>query len=229
MRQAKATHYENEFSNKQGDIKGTWQIINKNIKNQVRSHEIIIQDDGVRLDKKNVSCRFMSYFAKIPFITLRNIIPVYVNPLFYLKNRSLNTFFMGPIIDKDIETAILSLKNCNGVHAFSTLVLKESIPVISEHLSYIFNLCTKQGYFPVELKTGCISPIYKKGDKCSIENYRPICSLSQFSKIFEKVVYKNMMKFILKNKIISNSQYGFLSNKSTESALIDFTMFIRDY
>ena len=168
----------------------------------------------------------MSYFAKIPFITLRNIIPVNVNPLFYLKNRSPNTFFMGPIIDKDIESAILSLKNCNGVHTISTLVLKESIPVLSEPLSYIFNLCIKQGYFPKELKIGCITPIYKKGDKCSIENYRPVCSLSQFSKIFEKVVYKNMMKFILKNKLISDSQYGFLSNKSTESALIDFTDYI---
>ena len=108
----------------------------------------------------------------------------------------------------------------------STLVLKESIPVLSEPLSYIFNQCIKQGYFPKELKTGCITPTYKKGDKCSIENYRPVCSLSQFSKIFEKVIYKNMMKFILKNKIISDSQHGFLSSKSTESALIDFTDYV---
>ena len=35
-----------------------------------------------------------------------------------------------------------------------------------------------------------------------------------------------MMKFITKNKIISKSQHGFLSNKSTESALIDFTDYI---
>ena len=32
FRQAKAKYYENEFLNKQGDIKGTWKIINKNIR-----------------------------------------------------------------------------------------------------------------------------------------------------------------------------------------------------
>ena len=78
----------------------------------------------------------------------------------------------------------------------------------------------------MELKTGCITPIYKKGNKCNTKNYRPVCSLSQFSKIFEKVVYKSMIKFITKNKIISKSQYGFLSNNSTESALIAFTDYI---
>ena len=188
LRQAKAQYYENDFFKKQGDIKGTWKIINKNIKNQVKSHEIIIEDNGLCLNKENVSCRFMSYFAKIPFLTLRNIIPVDVNPSFYLMNRSPSTFFMGPIIHKDIDSAILSLKNCNGIHTISTHVLKESIPVLNKPLSIIFNLCIKQGYFPVELKTGCITPIYKKGNKCTIENYRPVCSLPQFSKIFEKVV-----------------------------------------
>ena len=37
-----------------------------------------------------------------------------------------------------------------------------------------------------------------------------------------------MMKFIKENKIITSSQYGFQSNKSTESALIDFIEFIHE-
>ena len=92
---------------------------------------------------------------------------------------------------------------------------------ISEPLSFIFNLCISQGYFPLELKTGCITPTYKKGEHSNIENYRPVCSLSQFSKIFEKVIYHQMINYIEKNNIITNSQFGFRANKSTESALID--------
>ena len=37
-----------------------------------------------------------------------------------------------------------------------------------------------------------------------------------------------MMTFIHKNKIITSSQYGFQSNKSTESALIDFIEYIHE-
>ncbi|CAL4130262.1 unnamed protein product, partial [Meganyctiphanes norvegica] len=112
--------------------------------------------------------------------------------------RCYKSFFMCPIIDKDVELAINNLKNCNGVHTISTQVLKESMSLLAVPLSHIFNLCIEQRYFPTELKTGCITPIYKKGDKNNIENYRPVCSLSQFSKIFEKVVFNRMTDYITK-------------------------------
>ena len=133
---------------------------------------------------------------------------------------------MGPIIDKDVETAIKCLNNSNGVNTISTLVLKEVMSVISKPLSENFNLCIQQGYFPSELKTGCITPIYKKGDQYNVENYRPVCSLSQFSKIFEKIVFLQMNDFINKNGIISKSQYGFQANKSTEAALMDLVDYV---
>ena len=80
-------------------------------------------------------------------------------------------------------------------------MLKEVKTEISEPLSFIFNLCTNQGHFPAELKSGCITPTYKKGEHNNIENYRPVCSLNQFSKIFEKVIYNQMIKYISKRII----------------------------
>ena len=93
---------------------------------------------------------------------------------------------------------------------------------ISEPLSFIFNLCISQGYFPIELKSGCITPTYKKGEHSNIENYRPVCSLSQFSKIFEKVVFSQMYEYLTENNILFKSQHGFRSNHSTETAAIEF-------
>ena len=162
LRTAKATYYTNEFSKNNGDIRGTWKVINNNIKNKVRSQKIIIMENDNTLGHKDVPHRFINYFTNIPHKLVNKIKSVNVNATFFLKNRNFNSFFMNPIIDKDIESAIKSLKRSNGVHTTSTLVLKEISSVISEPLSYIFNLCTAQGYFPVELKTGCITPIYKK-------------------------------------------------------------------
>ena len=129
---------------------------------------------------------------------------------------------MNSIVNQEIESAITGLKNCNGIFSISTLVLKEVKLKISDLLSYVYNLCIVQGYFPEELKIGCITPIYKKGDRHNIENYRPICSLSQFSKILERIIYNRMIVFIDNNNILSSNQFGFRKGLSTESAIIQF-------
>ena len=226
LRIAKANYYEEEFSKNTGDIRGTWKVINSNIKNKVKSKNVVIKENDTILDQKDVPYKFNNFFTSIPNKLVNKITPVNVNATSFLRNRIFNSFFISPIVNKDIESAIKNLKSCNGVYTISTLVLNETRSVISDPLSYIYNLCTNQGYFPEELKTGCITPIYKKGDQHSIENYRPVCSLSQFSKILERIIYNSMIKFINKNNILTDAQYGFRANKSTESALIDFTDFV---
>ena len=90
----------------------------------------------------------------------------------------------------------------------------------------IFNLFIDCGDFPDELKIGCISTVFKKGDKTKISSYRPICSLSPFSKIFERIIYDRMINFIDEYDIFSKSQFGFRKNVSTETALIHFIDFV---
>ena len=127
---------------------------------------------------------------------------------------------MQPVIINEVLNAVNGLKN-NGKSAniVSTLVLKENINKLSEILTHIFNNCISDGYFPNELKTGCITPIYKSGIKTEVNNYRPVCSLSPFSKIFERIIYNRMIIFIEQNQIFSKTQFGFHSGLSTESAL----------
>ena len=104
--------------------------------------------------------------------------------------------------------------------------MKDVKSTISNTLANILNLCIEYGHFPDELKIGCITPVYKKGDKTNVSSYRPICSLSPFSKIFERIIYDRMIKFIDKNDIFSKSQFGFRKNVSTETALINFIDFV---
>ena len=44
--------------------------------------------------------------------------------------------------------------------------------------------------FPDDLKTGRITPIYKKDNAELLENYRPISTLPKFGKLFEKIIYR---------------------------------------
>ena len=68
-----------------------------------------------------------------------------------------------------------------------------------------------------------VIPIYKANETNEFKNYRPISVLTSFSKLLEKLMYKRLIKFIEKNKILTKHQYGFRANRSTELAIIELT------
>ena len=169
-----------------------------------------MDDNGSKVPDSDVPNKFVDYFTNIASNLTSQLPNSPRNPAQFLKNRRLNSFVFFPANNIEIENAIKDLKdNGAGIHKISNSVLTDSSKEISPILSVIINNCIQQGYFPHELKSGCITPIYKSGDKTSIKNYRPVCSLSSISKIIEKVVYNRMIKYIDKNEILSSKQYGF--------------------
>ena len=66
-------------------------------------------------------------------------------------------------------------------------IIKKSNKFISPILAQHFNYLIKIGKFPDDLKTGRITPFYKKDNVELLENYRPISTLPIFGKLFEKI------------------------------------------
>ena len=213
-----------------GILKKTWDIINSSIKKKNTNQKVVLCDNETLVNTDDIPNTFIDYLTNVPKQLISELPNNNNNVNMYLKNRQRNTFFLYyHIQSKDIEDAIGNLKNNGcGLFNFSTTVLDNVKSDISSTLSNIFNLCSDQGYFPDELKTGCITPIFKKGDKTSVSNYRPVCSLSPFSKIFERIIYTRMLNFIDKYNIFSKTQFGFRKNLSTESALLNFTDYVQN-
>ena len=63
--------------------------------------------------------------------------------------------------------------------------------------------------------------LYRKGKQHEPGKYPPKSPLNCFSKIFEKLIYKQLIKFIEKHKILYKHQFGFRQEYSTTLALID--------
>mgnify|MGYP001790808951 CR=1 FL=1 len=80
-------------------------------------------------------------------------------------------------------------------------MLKEIIPHILNPIVHLFNLSLKTGYIPDSYKQAKVIPIYKSQEKNDFTNYRPISLLSTFSKLLEKIVAKQMFRFLNKHKI----------------------------
>jgi hypothetical protein len=98
---------------------------------------------------------------------------------------------MTPVTNKEVKNIVKSLKwkYSYGYDEIPQHILKISLPFILAPLTYKCNKLFSLGVFPLRLKYSQISPIFKKGDRTDIANYRPISLLTSFSKIFERVIY----------------------------------------
>ena len=63
-------------------------------------------------------------------------------------------------------------------------------------------------------KKGNIVPIFKKDNKKDIISYRPVSLLPICSKIFERIIYDNLLKYFLDNNLITPKQSGFTPGDS---------------
>ena len=72
-----------------------------------------------------------------------------------------------------------------------------------------------------------VIPILKSGSMAEIDNYRPISILPTLSKILEKMVHKQLLKHLEFKGFLSEHQFGFRPNRSTELAVTFFPDLIR--
>ena len=86
--------------------------------------------------------------------------------------------------------------------------------IIDDSLTY--------GTIPDLLKLSLITPLLKKPklDKTKLSNYRPISQIPLLAKILEKVVYKQLIKYLTKYNLLDNRQNGFWQGHSTETTLL---------
>ena len=117
-------------------------------------------------------------------------------------------------------------KNSSGKDGISNKPLKSIKGEISKPLTIIINQCLETGIFPDALKAAKIKPLYKKGDSCCFNNYRPISLLPTISKMFERVMFSQLYSYFNINNLLSEQQYGFRSQHSTELACVKLTNYI---
>ena len=128
---------------------------------------------------------------------------------------------MHPATTDEVSLIIDQLKNNKAVryNDVETKFIKYGKFIIAPIISELFNVCAINGVFPNCLKIAEVIPIFKKGDKNNLTNYRPISLLSQFDKIIEKMIFSRLYSYVESNQLLSNKQFGFRPNSSTSYAI----------
>ena len=89
----------------------------------------------------------------------------------------------------------LDPNEAHGHDEISIRMLKICGDSICRPLSIIFKTCLRTGIFPLEWKKANFVPIHKKGDKQTVINYRPVSLLPISGKIFERLLYNEILNF----------------------------------
>ena len=105
-----------------------------------------------------------------------------------------------------------------GYDGISPRLLKHCALPLCQPLLHLFSLSLSQNYIPLEWRTHLIKPIWKSGNKTSVENYRPISLLCITSKVLEKIIYNHLINFAVKS--VSTTQFGFLHSRSSLQQLL---------
>ena len=128
-------------------------------------------------------------------------------------------FSFQPVPKDLLREIILNLDGSKATPVGDILadMLKSTVDIHVPFLTKIIN-SFENGCFPDELKLAEVSPIFKKNDYLDKENYRPVSILSHVSKVFERIMYKQIDNF-MKDKL-SKLLTGFRKNHSTQHCLM---------
>ena len=100
-----------------------------------------------------------------------------------------------------VETVLTTLKQlyinkATGSDGIPVRLLKETADQIAPSLTMLFNKSLRLGIFPGDWKLAYIVPIFKKGKRDFVENYRPISPLPVIFKDLERCVLADLRDHI---------------------------------
>ena len=229
IRKSESFYYQELFENTKSSAYNLWKqlgpIINNKKKKRGNLINKIIKDGVTFSDAKGIANALNSYFCEIGQ-ELQSKFPntdqSFTN---YLPTNTTENFFLQPITAHEIKLEILKLnpKKSPGDDNIGARLLQLCSDVFSENLAKIYNNSITKGEYPKQLKIAKVIALFKKGEKYYPKNYRPISLLSIFNKILEKLLCKQLVSFIERNKILYNYQFGFRKLYSTTMALIEFS------
>ena len=126
------------------------------------------------------------------------------------------------ISQDDVKRAISEFKTNKspGIDSITSTYALKIKDIIAHPLQLMFNRSLEVNEVPLDWKRANVTPIFKKGNKCLVENYRPISLTVIFGKVMEKILKKKIEKFASENNIIKNTQHGFTKGRSCLTNLL---------
>ena len=107
-----------------------------------------------------------------------------------------------------------------GPDGFHPRVLKEQVNEIVTPLCEIFSKSLSYGVLPRQWKLGQVTPIFKKGDRSTPGNYRPVSLTAVMCKVMEAIIREHVMSHMVTYNLFCDQQHGFVPGRSCMTQLL---------
>ena len=206
----------NIIANKNTNLKKYYAYISK--KNKYSNNKVCLKkEDGLEIEEKKCADILNDYFGSV--FTKGDSIPQEFVLSQEIPDMRDIVFNVNSIENK---LKLLDPKKASGPDEIPCFVLKRFSYVFGPILTAIFEKSHKEGVVPLQMKKANIVPLFKSGDRCLPENYRPVSLTPIIAKTLESCVYDLLLEHVDANNIISEKQHGFRRGRSTNSNLLSF-------
>ena len=199
------------------DVRKFYKFVNSKLKNTKNIGPIKKSDGTLALENFEKATLLNDFFASV-FTVDNGIIPDFENIAprgIYLSNVN----FTPEKIFEKLKT--LPNKKSRTPDMIPCLLYKKLALSLCEPLATIFNVSFQTGTIPSWWLTADVTPIHKKGLKSLTSNYRPVSQTCIAAKIMESTIKTELVNYLLKNKLFTRHQHGFLSNRSVSTQLLE--------
>jgi hypothetical protein len=194
-----------------------WSYVKFKTKGQYSSITTLKSKDGTTLTEPRDKANLLNNHFKSVFTTdLPSDLPDFPNKtdkVFSLNEITLNRVGIVTLIQN------LNKYKAYGPDEISPKLLKLAPDEFSYYILILFQKCLELKSIPSIWKSANVAPIFKKGNRSSPENYRPISLTSVLCKMFEHIISSNLAHFLESNNLFCNDQFGFRKNRSCEMQL----------
>ena len=210
-------------------MKTTWRIINNESKNEKETYIECIEQNGEKITNPQVMVNcFNKYFIDLGKQLQMPGNQSRAEELVKNHTHSNQQFKLKLVSEYDIIniTKSLNLNAATGLDNLPGKFLVKNLDLLIPSIKFLINDSIKSGIFPDVLKVAKVIPVFKSGSRKLLNNYRPISLLPFLSKMFEKVIYNQLLNHFEVHKIFTDSQFGFRRNKNTSDALLNFINYV---
>ena len=229
LKESERMYNQDMFESYKGNMKQTWNVIKRILNKNKKSITIntIQHASKTVTDSAEIANVFNNFFTNVGTDLAKKIPFTNKLPSSFLKDKMYNSMVLEQVTPDELDKIIHGLKNSAVGHDdVDAGHLKAAYQFIKIPLLHICNQSLLQGIFPSDLKMARVNPLFKAGDSMKVNNYRPVSILPVLSKVLERLMYKGLINFLNKHKILYEYQFGFRKLHSTYMALIAAQEFI---